>query len=349
MSSSVPDTSNSPSVPAQQTPLKTDFETIHSTRGTIESIFGLMERNLAVLKSMYAEVIRQNKDSVFVFGLDSFHFQSKLLDVEFEDLKRQLLLINNRMYCEYYKLHKLVVEYVNTQVPEKRLKHMIQSTVLPVYKELEPYRVYPFEKVKEAHASIIALLHGIRDYIQAQELELETHRKRQNIGLNINNFVMTFEYNVRLVQEKARLFESYLGFFHDLHSKRLKHFSDKMNLLYTRMVTDVHFDDASTMYSDKAEDSTQKKSAKRVFQQNVSKLMTGLRFLKTKTNQKVEAEVDQTEVLGNDNPSNIPIMDLGSDTFGSSSTFEFSGLEPEPEISYDVYEKNNSSFGNDGA
>ena len=70
MSSSVPDTSNSPSVPTQQTLLKTDFETIHSTRSTIESIFGLMERNLAILKSMYAEVIRQNRDAVFVFGLD---------------------------------------------------------------------------------------------------------------------------------------------------------------------------------------------------------------------------------------------------------------------------------------
>lgn len=343
------DSNQAPIHSVQPTDLKSDFETIHSSRNTIESIFTLMERNLAILKSMYGEVIRQNKDSVFVFGLDSFYFQSKLLDVEFEDLKRQLLLISNRMYCEYYKLHKLVVEYVLKNIPEKRLKHMIQSTTFPAYKELEPYRVYPFETVKEVHASIIALLHGIHEYIQTQELELEAHRKKQNIGLNINNFVVTFEYNVRLVQEKARLFESYLVFFHDLHSKRLKHFSDKMNLLYTRMVTDVHFDDATSTTSmvGPVSDKTQKKSAKRAFQQNVGKLMKGLRFLKTKTVTKMEdteseAEVDQTEVLGNDNPSNIPILDLGS-----SSKFESSGLEPEPEINYDVYEKNNSSFGQD--
>jgi hypothetical protein len=261
------------------------------------------------------------------------------------------------MYCEYYKLHKLVVEYVNTQVPEKRLKHMIQSTAFPAYKELEPYRVYPFETVKEVHASIIALLHGIREYIQTQELELETHRKRQNIGLNINNFVVTFEYNVHLVQEKARLFESYLGFFHDLHSKRLKHFSDKMNLLYTRMVTDVHFDDVSI---GSIGDTTQKKSAKRVFQQNVSKLMTGLRFLKTATKtpdvevvtQNVVTQNDETQndETQNDETQNVEtILDFGSDTFGSNSTLESSVLDLEPEISYDVYEKNNSSFGQDDA
>lgn len=333
------------------TDLKSDFETIHSSRSTIESIFALMERNLAILKSMYGEVIHQNKDAVFVFGLDSFYFQSKLLDVEFEDLKRQLLLINNRMYCEYYKLHKLVVEYVLKNVPEKRLKHMIQSTTFPAYKELEPYRVYPFETVKEVHASIIALLHGIHEYIKAQEHELEAHRKRQNIGLNINNFVVTFEYNVHLVQEKARLFESYLGFFHDLHSKRLKHFSDKMNLLYTRMVTDVHFDDASTTSMvGPVGGTTQKKSAKRVFQQNMGKLMTGLRFLKTATKTPDVEVVTQNEVTQNDETQNDEtILDFGSDTFGSNSTLESSVLDLEPEISYDVYEKNNSSFGQDDA
>jgi len=281
--------------------LRRDFDTISNTRLGVESIFVLMERNLGVLKTMYNETIQSNRNDVFMFGLDSFHFQSKLLDVEFDDLKRQFLLINNRMYCEYYKLYRLVVDYVKKNVPDKRLHNSIRSTNLPVYKDLEPYRVYAFDVVKDTHASIMGLLHGMGEYISVREQELATHRQKQNIGLNINNFVLTFDYNIRLVKEKLRLFEAYLAFFHDLHSKRLSHFNDKMNLLYRRMITDVHFDetgvpvevqkfdveDQSILGDDMAtatpnpspSPNETKRNMRHIFQKNVTKLMRGLRFL----------------------------------------------------------------------
>ncbi len=240
--------------------LAENFDTIKNTRGKIESIFDLLQHHLSLLKKMYDDTIRANQNGVFMFGLDSFHFQGKLLDVECDDLRRQFLLINNRMYCEYYKLYKLIVEYIQKQIPDslrsssssggadsnsgKRLHDMIKSTPkLPVYKDLEPYRVYPFPVVEEAHANILMALHGLHDHIQTRDKILTGHLRNQNLGLNINNFVSTMEYDINLIRVKVRLFESYLTFFHELHSKYLKHFSDKMNLLYTRMLSDVHFEE----------------------------------------------------------------------------------------------------------
>jgi hypothetical protein len=63
------------------------------------------------LKVFYSEFIKDSKNAMFIFGLDSFHFQSKLIDIEYDEMKRMFLVINNRMYCEYFKLHKIIVEY----------------------------------------------------------------------------------------------------------------------------------------------------------------------------------------------------------------------------------------------
>jgi len=251
--------------------LQKEFETISSTRARIDAMFALMDRNLTALTSMYNENISSKWNGAFIYGLDSFHFQSKLLDVEFQDLKRQFLLINNRMYCEYYKLYRIVIDYIKQNVPEKRLHTFIQATNFPVYKDLEPYRVYSFDTVKDTHSSIIGLLHGIGEYIAMREQELSTHHQKQNIGLNINNFVLTFDYNVRIIREKHRLFESYLSFFHDLHSKRLNHFNDKMELLYRHMITDIHFDETESPVSVKlvCEEEIEKKTEDETAESNI--------------------------------------------------------------------------------
>jgi hypothetical protein len=47
------------------------------------------------LKELYKEFVSNNKNNLFVFGLDSFRFQSKLIDIEYDDMKRLFLAITN--------------------------------------------------------------------------------------------------------------------------------------------------------------------------------------------------------------------------------------------------------------
>ena len=76
--------------------------------------------------------IQNNKNQVFVFGLDSFHFQSKLIDIEYDDTKRLFMAIGNRMYCEYFKLNKIIIEYILNNIKEKKITEIIKINNYPI-------------------------------------------------------------------------------------------------------------------------------------------------------------------------------------------------------------------------
>ena len=78
--------------------LKVDFNNITVIRNNVKSVFDILQLRIHKLKLFYSEFIKNNKNKLFVFGLDSFHFQSKLIDVEYDDMKRLFLAINNRIY-----------------------------------------------------------------------------------------------------------------------------------------------------------------------------------------------------------------------------------------------------------
>ena len=224
--------------------LKKNFITIKDIRNKVTTIFHILENHLKKLKNVYSEFITNNKQNLFVFGLDSFQFQSKLIDIEYDDMKRLFLAINNRMYCEYYKLYKIIVDYVKEYIQDKKTLEIVKVTKLfPVYKDLEPYKQYDFEITQEIHENIILLLYAINEFIVNKESELEIHKKKQASGLNINNFVTTFNYNVLMIKEKGLLFISYIEFFHTLHTKYLQRFVMKMNLMYSQVTHDIRFED----------------------------------------------------------------------------------------------------------
>ena len=92
--------------------LKTDFGDISDIRTQVKNFFEILQLRINKLKLFYSEFIKNNKTELFVFGLDSLHFQCKLIDIEYDDMKRLFLAINNRMYCEYFKLYKIIVAYI---------------------------------------------------------------------------------------------------------------------------------------------------------------------------------------------------------------------------------------------
>ena len=225
--------------------LKKKFVSIKDIRNKVTTIFEILENHLTKLKNTYSDFVVNNRQHLFVFGLDSFQFQSKLIDIEYADMKRLFLAINNRMYCEYYKLYKIISDYVNKNISDKKILDIIRViNTFPVYKDLEPYKQYNFEMIQEIHENNILLLYGINEYIVNKESELQIHQTKQANGLNINNFVTTFNYNILMIKEKGLLFISYIEFFHALHTKYLQRFSMKMNLMYTQVTHDIRFDDS---------------------------------------------------------------------------------------------------------
>jgi len=308
--------------------IKKNFTTIKDIRHKVTTLFQILETHLNKLKLLYAGFIKNSQqDNNFVFGLDSFHFQSKLLDLEYEDMKRLFLAIENRMYCEYYKLYKLVEDYVKENVNDKKTNELIKANNgFPIYKDLEPFKQYKFETIQEIHESIILLLYGINEHATNKTAELTLHKKQQDIGLNINNFVTTFNYNVSMMKEKAHLFINYIEFFHSLHTKYLQRFAMKMNLFYSQITHDIRFDDTP------ASSATKKKEMLNDFEgQHMDKeLMKQLRS-------SVEDSDSDTSVVSNNKQSEVILRTLSRSTSGSPPTLDLT-KEPIKDITKDIKE-----------
>jgi hypothetical protein len=234
--------------------LKSDFNNIITIRNNVKNIFDILLVKIDKLKLFYAELVKDKRNNTFVFGLDSFYFQSKLIDIEYDDMKRFFLAINNRMYCEYFKLHKIINEYICKNITDKKIIEIVKSNSYPVYKDLEPFKEYDIEIILDIHENILNLLSILISTLNNRENELEIHKTKQNIGLNIDNFITTFSFHITVLREKIIMFITYIEFFHKLHAKYLKRFNTKIQLMHTNIINDINFDESVEMNDDKKEE-----------------------------------------------------------------------------------------------
>ena len=109
----------------------------------------IITENLNKLKNTYNNLIKHNSKKIFLFCLDSFYFQYKILNMELENLNRFIILINNRMYGDYYKLYNIIM--MQTKEKNIELPNAPDSAKIPIYKDLEPFREYKIDDIEEIH------------------------------------------------------------------------------------------------------------------------------------------------------------------------------------------------------
>jgi len=226
--------------------LKIDFTKVVDLKNENIKMFDTLDLKIKNLKSIYSEFIKNNKQHLFIFGLDSFHFQGMLIDIEYDDMKRLYYAITNRIYCEYFKLYKIVVDYITDAVyDDKKILDLVKlNNNYPVYKDLEPFKHYDFEVIQSVHETIIGMLLAIYNYLSHKEHDLKLHQEKNATGLNIDNFIQTFNFNNLVIREKVVLFISYIEFFHKLHTKYFKRFTTKMQLFLSQINNDIKFEDS---------------------------------------------------------------------------------------------------------
>jgi hypothetical protein len=284
--------------------VKNNFNKIKEIRTNVMNCFNALEIKLTKLKITTNEFVKANKHIIFVFGLDSFQFQGKLIDYEYNDMRKFYFALNNRMYCEYYKLYKLILQYTEEIIgTNKNIEMLKTQNIFPIYKDLEPFKQYNFEIIEEIHKTIVSLLNNLNEHIIAKETQLQLFQLKQRSGLNINNFVNTFDFDVIVIKQKCLLYLSYLDFFHNIHTKHFKRFSKKMKLMNDYLDEDIKFDEgmnvreddssikssASTSSLDSAENndllsptnSDTKRSMKSLFKSNVKKVINSLKLSKS--------------------------------------------------------------------
>jgi len=223
--------------------LKSDFTKIVDSIQRIASAFEKLEVKIANITNYYVDLIETNRDKMYVFSLDSFRFQIALLDREFEENKTFFKVINNRIYCEYYKICKTMCEYIFENYSEPYLLNVakaINETNLPVYDFVDPKKEYGICFVLTIHDNIIELFKSLHNYLQNKENELKEHSVKRKMGLNIDNFVFTFHYNNSVIRDKIKMFLEYMNFFHTMHLKNLTLMSKKLSIMAREINNDLN-------------------------------------------------------------------------------------------------------------
>ena len=136
-----------------------------------------------------------------------------------------------------------MISYINDNIHDKKIIEIIKGSNFPVYKDLEPFKDYKFETICDIHENILILLNSIVSIINNKENELSLHQSKRTSGLNIDNFVNSFNFEITIMKEKINLFLLYMEFFHKLHNKYLKRFNNKIQMLLNNINSDINFDE----------------------------------------------------------------------------------------------------------
>lgn len=224
------------------TTLKKNFDNIKLLNNDITHIFDNLKTKTNKLKDIYKHFLDENKNTLFIFGLDSFKFQNRLIDEELETLNRYYNLICNRIYCDYYKLYQLVNNFINNDESLVKMHKIKTRDKYERYNYLDIYKYYDIQSSSDIFSDIISLITSLCDHSKSEMNTIKNYNNKKQFGLNINNFIYTHMYKNTILNEKITLYINYLSFFIKLHLKYVFRFMSKIKLVYSQVNTDIDFE-----------------------------------------------------------------------------------------------------------
>lgn len=209
--------------------LKHTFNNILILRTDISNIKSLITTKINHLKTVYGELSKNTTKKALLFSLDSFFFQYKLFSVESESIDKLRILLNNRMYCDYYKLYTLIITYIKDNT-EDLLDESLEFRTFPVYKDLEPFQEYNIDDIKNIHIDIMKYINYLYRCYESKRETILNYNKKTRIGFSISNLLNTLEHENTMLHHQMLLFVNYLSFFHISQTKHLKKLLNRMNI-----------------------------------------------------------------------------------------------------------------------
>lgn len=208
--------------------LQNNFDSILLLNNKIEHEKQLMANKLTKLKEMHTTMSKSNSKQIFLFCLDSFYFQYKTFAIELDNLNKFNMMMKNRIYCDYYKLYKLIMRYISENREELQSVGTTQ-TVLPVYKDLEPYFDYGIENVKLVHNMMLTNIKDMYNVVIEKETTISQYTSKTHAGYSISNFVNTLNHENNVLKAQIDLYLNYISFFHISQKKQIKRLYQNYN------------------------------------------------------------------------------------------------------------------------
>ena len=213
-----------------------NFDNLKETRLKIKQSFNEIDIIKNAIKQNYIQYIEQENTNFF--GLDSFHFQNKAIELEYENMLHLYHFIDNRIYGDYYKLFLMISESLRDQLSESqlyKLKELQHLENYPMYKDLEPFKIYEFDLINQIHQDIILVLTNVKEMVVENDVAIHEHQKHLKLGMNIDNYVINQQYKNHHLKLSNDLHENYLQVFHTYHDTWLKKYYEKLDLFFKQI------------------------------------------------------------------------------------------------------------------
>lgn len=212
---------------SELTKLQSNFQNIWILKDEIIKTKQIISTKLAHLKTAYGELTKKTAKKMYLFCLDTFFFQYKTYSIEMENLDKHRVLLNNRMYCDYYKLYVLITTYLKENAEELDIQQVDMRTFTP-YKDLEPYHEYNLDDIKVLHATILGFIKHLQFRYDTNEYNIRNYNTKNRAGFSVSNFLNTMEFENLLVKQQIGLYLNYIAFFHISQQKQLKRLLTKL-------------------------------------------------------------------------------------------------------------------------
>jgi len=219
--------------------LKANFDNIITLKREISKIKKVVSDKLTELKKVYNDLIKTNSKKIFLFCLDSFYFQYKTFAMEMEHIDRFRALMNNRMYCDYYKLYGIIMAYIKENREELDIEEL-ELKSYPAYKDLEPFQEYRIEDIKDIHSNILLLINKLYQKTSVRNDDIEHYNENHRVGFSISNFLNTLDYENRILREQITLYVNYISFFHISQKKQLNRLFARMQDFYKEVDDNIN-------------------------------------------------------------------------------------------------------------
>ena len=188
---------------------RTEFDTLIHMRIDLNKRLAALETTLSGMKDKYKEFTKNNSKKIYLYSLDSFFFQYKILHVEFEHYKRFLALINNRMYGDYYKLFMIIF----AQSKEYNLCVGVEVDDLIVYKDLDLMYDYTIENVTALFDKIVIVMEQLRELHRMNSDTISSNNSNNGVGFSIAAFFTTLKYENIMLNEHIRMYIDFIKFY----------------------------------------------------------------------------------------------------------------------------------------
>jgi hypothetical protein len=215
------------------TELNAKFENLKGMRLDLRIIFDEISLKLQSLNKLYEDLVKTHGQNDYTFGIDSFYFQNKLINMEYENMLKLFSSVDNRVYCEYYKIYKLILDYVHVDLKHTKILDKVVAIQqnFPPYKDLEPLKNYDFALTCNIQQIVMQILHDLQDFLVIKQAITLQDKQQSEMGINIDNIVHAQVYNNVLLHERITMYMRYIESFNLHHHKYLSRLTLKSKIM----------------------------------------------------------------------------------------------------------------------